>query len=213
MTLASSNSPASHTADAQALAGLCIAILLTDGFEQVEMTQPRQALEEAGAQTRLVSAKTGKVKGFNHDVAVDEFAVDLSFDGAYAQDFDAILLPGGALNADRIRILPAAQRLVQDAKEEGKPIAVICHGSWLLVSAGLVDGRTLTSWPSLQDDIRNAGGIWVDQEVVCDGNWVSSRKPEDIPAFNAAFIHVLQQRLLHSRQPRSGALPHAGRAG
>ncbi len=203
----------SQYVDHHPLTGMCIAILLTDGFEQVEMTAPRQALEAAGANIRLVSAKSGKVKGFNHDTAADEFAVDLTFEEAYAQDFDALLLPGGALNSDQIRIMPGAQRLVQEADEEGKPIAVICHGSWLLVSAKLVDGRTLTSWPTLQDDICNAGGTWIDQEVVNDGNWISSRKPDDIPAFNDAFIQLLQQRKTQSMHLRQGEPPHVGPAG
>ncbi len=182
----------------QPIAGTNIAILVTDGFEQVELTGPREALENAGATTRIVSAKHGKVQGFNHDVKADQFDVDLTFDEAYAEDFDGVLLPGGALNSDQIRVIPEAQRIVQGMQEDGKPIAVICHGAWLLVSAGLVEGRTMTSWPTLQDDIRNAGGNWVDQEVVIDGNWVSSRKPDDIPAFSQAVVECLTQRVAAS---------------
>jgi protease I len=176
------------------LNGMNIAILVTDDFEQVEMTEPRQALEEAGANPKIISSKRGKVQGFNHDVKADQFEVDLTFDEAEPDDFDAVLLPGGAINADQIRIIPQAQQFVRRMQEEGKPIAVICHAPWLLVSAGLVQGRTLTSWPSIQDDIRNAGGTWVDQEVVVDENWVSSRKPADIPAFNDKMLGLLSER-------------------
>jgi protease I len=177
----------------QSLAGTTVAILVTDGFEQAELTGPREALENVGATTRIISGQHGKVQGFNHDARADAFDADLTFDEASPDDFNAVLLPGGAFNSDRIRIIPQAQRFVQDMQETGKPVAVICHGAWLLVSAGLVKGRTVTSWPTLQDDIRNAGGNWVDQEVVVDGNWVSSRKPDDIPAFNQAFIDLLAQ--------------------
>ncbi|MDB5764832.1 MAG: type 1 glutamine amidotransferase [Herminiimonas sp.] len=178
----------------QSLDGMNIAILVTDDFEQVELTGPKTALEGAGATTKIISAKRGKVQGFNHDVKADQFDVDLTFSEADSQDFDAVLLPGGVINADQIRIIPEAQHIVHGMQQDGKPIAVICHGAWLLVSAGLVKGRTLTSWPTLQDDIRNAGGNWVDQEVVVDGNWISSRKPSDIPAFNEKVIETLSQR-------------------
>ena len=181
------------------LSGCKVAILVVDGFEQVEMTQPRQALQQAGAQTTLVSQKSGEVQGFNHTDKADRFKVDATFDECKPEDFDAVLLPGGAVNADAMRIIPQAQQFVQALDQAGKPIAVICHGGWLLVSAGLplgrfirngylVKGRTLTSWPTLQDDVRNAGGQWVDREVVRDGNWVSSRKPQDIPAFNREML-------------------------
>jgi protease I len=173
------------------LNGLNIAILVTDGFEQAEFTEPKKALEEAGATTTVVSSKHGKVQGFKHDAKADQFDVDLTFDEADSKDFDAIVLPGGVMNADQIRIVPQARSIVQDAQQSGKPIAVICHGAWLLVSAGLTKGRTLTSWPTLQDDIRNAGGQWIDQEVVTDDNWVSSRKPDDIPAFNRKMIETI----------------------
>jgi protease I len=178
----------------QNLNGVNVAILLTDGFEQVEFTGPRDALQQHGASTRVISAQKGKVQGFNHLDKADQFDVDLSFDEASPDDFDAVLLPGGVANGDQMRIVPAAQRFVQAIDEAGKPIAAICHGGWLLVSAGLVEGRTLTSWPTLQDDIRNAGGNWVDQEVVVDGNLVTSRKPSDIPAFNDKMIDLMFQR-------------------
>lgn len=177
------------------LAGANVAILVTNGFEQVEFTEPRVALEQQGAATTVISIQRGNVQGFNHDVKADLFDVDLAFAEADPKDFDAVLLPGGVMNGDQIRIIPQAQRFVQQMDEDGKPIFAICHGAWLLVSAKLVEGRTLTSWPTLQDDIRNAGGNWVDQEVVVDGNLVSSRKPGDILAFNQKIVDVLFQRL------------------
>lgn len=172
----------------QDLGGCKVAILVVDGFEQVEMTAPRQALQDAGAQTTLISQKRGEVQGFNHTDKADRFKVDATFDECKPEDFDAVLLPGGAVNADALRIVAQAQQFVKAMDQAGKPVAVICHGGWVLVSAGLVKGRTLTSWPTLQDDVRNAGGTWVDREVVRDGNWVSSRKPQDIPAFNREML-------------------------
>jgi protease I len=172
----------------QNLGGMNVAILVTDGFEQVEFTEPRKALEQQGAITKVVSNKHGKVQGFNHHDKGDQFDVDLIFDQLDSLDFDAVLLPGGVINGDQIRMIPQAQEFVRALDEANKPIAVICHGPWLLVSAGVADEHTLTSWPSLQDDIRNAGGTWVDREVVVDGNLISSRKPDDIPAFNKAMV-------------------------
>ena len=177
------------------LASRTIAILVVDGFEQVEMTGPREALEQQGASTRIVSTARSPVQGFHHDKAADQFDVDLAFDETKAEEYDAILLPGGPINSDRIRNMPGAQKLVQDANRLGLPIAVICHGGWLLVSAGLVNGRTMTSWPTLEGDIRSAGGTWVDQEVVKDGNLISSRNPGDVPAFSNALIDELKQRM------------------
>ena len=184
------------------LKGTRVAILVTDGFEQVELTAPREALESQGVVTQIISQKPGKVQGFNHHDKADTFKVDATFDQAKADDFDAVLLPGGVINGDELRAIPQAQRFVQQIDEAGKPVFVICHGGWILVSAGLVDGRTMTSWPTLQDDIRNAGGTWVDEEVVVDGNWISSRKPDDIPAFNRKLIDLLHQR--HSGQSLGG---------
>lgn len=173
------------------LGGLNVAILLTDGFEQVEMTQPRAALEASGVVTRVLSSKKSPVQGYHHDHRGDFFDVDMTFDEAKADDFDALLLPGGAVNSIRIRSNLDAQRLVQEMDRQGKPIAVICHAAWLLISADLVKGRRMTSWPSLQADIEDAGGQWVNAEVVVNHNWVSSRKPDDIPAFNEAFKRLL----------------------
>jgi len=175
------------------LEGKKVAILVTNDFEQVEMTKPRQALDDAGAETYLISPAEGEVQGMNHDVKANRFKVDVPLDEANPADYDALLLPGGALNADELRINPKAQEFARHFDEEGKLIAVICHAPWLLVSANLVRGRTLTSWPTLKDDIRNAGGNWVDQEVVIDNNWVSSRGPKDIPAFNEKAIQLISE--------------------
>lgn len=169
-----------------------IAILVVDGFEQAELERPRRALSEAGVRTSIVSSKEGTVRGMNHDEKADTFDVDLTWAQADPADFTGVLLPGGVVNADAIRTDARAQAFVRSIEKSGKPLAVICHGPWLLISADLVRGRTLTSWPSLRDDLNNAGAHWIDQEVVLDGNWVSSRKPDDIPAFNEAFLTLLE---------------------
>jgi len=178
----------------KSLDGIRVAILVTNDFERVELTEPRQALEGAGAKTVIVSPQSGRLQSLNHDVKADLFDVDLTLDEANPDDFDAVLLPGGVVNADGLRMVAKAQEFVRRMNEAGKPIAVICHGPWVLVSAGLVRGRTLTSWPTLQDDIRNAGGNWVDSEVVCDENWVSSRGPRDLPAFNREMLSLFAER-------------------
>ncbi|MGU0966883.1 protease PfpI [Pseudomonas aeruginosa] len=175
----------------QSLHGKVVAALVTDGFEQVELTGPKKALEDAGATVRILSDKAGEVRGWNHHQPAEAFRVDGTFEDASLDDYDALLLPGGVINSDQIRSLAKAQELAIRAEQASKPVAVICHGAWLLISAGLVQGRTLTSWPSLKDDINNAGGHWVDQEVAVDGKLVSSRKPEDIPTFNRRFIEIL----------------------
>src|SRR5437660_11893109 len=177
----------------QSLAGMRVAILATDDCEQVELTEPREALDEAGARTTLIARKSGKSQGMKHDEKADPFDVDMMLDHANPEEFDAVLLPGGALNADALRVNNEAQEFVRYMDDSGKPIAVICHGPWLLVSAGLVDGRTLTSYHTIQDDIRNAGGQWLDKEVVRDQNWVSSRRPSDIPAFNREMISLFAE--------------------
>ncbi|BBP80723.1 MULTISPECIES: type 1 glutamine amidotransferase domain-containing protein [unclassified Pseudomonas] len=175
----------------QSIKGKRVALLVTDGFEQVELTGPKKALEDAGAIAEIVSASTGKVTGWNHTTPADSFAVDRTFDTARIDDYDALVLPGGVVNADTIRLDEMAQELVRDAARANKPIAVICHGAWLLASADLVKGKTLTSWPSLTDDLKNAGANWVDEEVVVDGKLISSRKPDDLPAFNRKLIEAL----------------------
>jgi protease I len=150
-------------------------------------------LDEAGARTTLISVKPGKIKGMQHDHLADEFDVEMTLEEADPEEFDAVLLPGGALNADALRVENAAQEFVRYMDDSGKPIAVICHGPWLLVSAGLVDSRTLTSYHTIEDDIRNAGGNWMDKEVIRDQNWVSSRQPSDIPVFNREMLNLFSE--------------------
>ena len=170
-----------------------IAILVDDLFEQAELAEPKQALEAAGATVHIVSPKGPQVTGMKHTDRGDSFAVDVPLAQARPEDYDGLVLPGGVVNADTLRTDAAAQKFAKAFDGAGKPIAVVCHGPWLLISAGLASGRTLTSWPSLQDDLRNAGATWVDREVVSDGNWTSSRKPDDLPAFNREFIAALQR--------------------
>ncbi len=192
---------------------LKVAILVSDGFEQSELTGPRDALRQYGCDTLIVSPGSGKVQGFRHHDKGEQFNVDLPLAQANAQDFDAVLLPGGVINGDQLRTIPEALRFVRDMDEDGKLVFVICHGGWVLVSAGLVDGRTMTSWPTLRDDIINAGGDWVDGEAVVDGNWVSSRKPDDIPVFNEKMIDLLQQKQAGTLQGRRGDQRGIGLAG
>lgn len=175
----------------QSLNGKRVAILVTDGFEQIELTGPKQALEQAGATVEILSDKEGQVKGWNHDKPADDFNVDQTFKAASIEQYDAVVLPGGVQNSDTIRIDLDAQHLVKTGTSAGKPIAVICHGGWLLVSAGLVRGKTMTSYKTLKDDLENAGANWVDKEVVTDGKLISSRQPDDIPAFNRELISAL----------------------
>lgn len=179
------------------LDGLRVAMIVFNYFEQVEMTSPRQALEDAGAQVTLISPNPGPLTAMNHDVDKgDTFQVDMNLDQANPNDFDAVHIPGGTVNADNIRINPKAQNFVRQFDSAGKPIASICHGPWLLVSSGLVKGRTLTSWPTIQDDIRNAGGNRVDQQVVQDRNLITSRGPQDLEAFNPALVSFFAQSLV-----------------
>lgn len=175
------------------LKGKRVAIIVTDGFEQIEMTSPREALDRAGAKTVLVSPKDGEVQGFTHHDRSEKFKVDLPLSKANASDFDALVLPGGVINGDALRIDKRAQQFAQEMDRAGKPIAVICHGGWLLISAGLVSGRRITTWPTLQDDMRNAGADWQDREVIRDRNLVSSRKPDDLPAFNRETIGAIAE--------------------
>lgn len=181
------------------LNGLRVAILATDGFEEAELVEPRKALDEAGAKTSVIAPRRGKIQGMKHDVKAGSVEVDLTFAEADADQFDAVLLPGGALNADALRMVEPARAFVRKIDSHRKPIAVICHGPWLLVSSGLTFERTLTSYFTIQDDIRNAGGIWVDQEAVQDRNWISSRKPDDIPAFNRKIISVFGEAKAHAK--------------
>src|SRR5499426_1604774 len=170
------------------LKGLKVAILIEDGFEQVELVEPRKALNQAGAETRIVSPKGEQVRGWNFRNWGDKFHVDVDLEQARADEFDALLLPGGVMNPDKLRMSPNAVEFVKHFFDNGKPIAVICHGPWTLVEAEVVRGLTMTSYPSLKTDLRNAGANWVDQEVVVDRGIVSSRKPDDIPAFNRKMV-------------------------
>ena len=172
------------------LQGMRVAILATDGFEQSELLKPREALEEAGARCDVLTPEGKDIYGMKHHDKADTIDADGSLKDAKAADYDAVLLPGGVVNADALRIVPEAQKFVREIDAAEKPIAVICHGPWLLISAQLMKGRSLTSWPTLRDDIVNAGGTWQDREVLNDRNWVSSRKPDDIPAFNRAMIEL-----------------------
>jgi len=170
-----------------------VAILVTDDFEQSELTEPKKALEEAGATALIVSPHAGEIQGMNHDEKADRFGVDQVLAEADPEQFDAAVLPGGALNADALRVLPEAKNFITAIDRAGKPIAVICHGPWLLASAGLVSGRKMTSYHTIHDDLRNAGADWQDVEVLRDRNWVSSRKPADLPAFNRAMLALFAE--------------------
>jgi protease I len=175
------------------LDGKRVAMLVSNGFEQVEMTGPRQALEDAGAKVDLVSPVEGKVKAWQHDHWGDEFHVDVPLDRARPEDYDALVLPGGVMNPDHLRMNDGAVRFARSFMTAEKPVAAICHGPWLLVEADVVRGRTMTSWPSLQTDLENAGATWVDREVVTDHGLVTSRKPDDIPAFNRKMIEEIAE--------------------
>ena len=174
---------------AQKLSGKKVAILVENGFEQSELAEPKKALEEAGAETDIVSpAKGSKVKGWQHGDWGDEFSVDVRLDDADAGDYDALLLPGGVMNPDKLRRNERVQEFVRAFFDSNKPVAAICHGPWTLIDAGCVEGRKLTSYATIQEDLKNAGAQWVDKEVVVDNGLVTSRQPEDIPAFNRKMI-------------------------
>lgn len=177
-----------------------VAILATDGFEEVEMTEPRKALDDAGAETKLVSPGEGPVKAWNFTDWGDIFLVDTPLEIARPESFDALLLPGGVINPDTLRTMPDAVAFVKAFFDAGKPVAAICHGPWTVIEAGAARGRRMTSWPSLKTDLRNAGAEWVDQEVVVDRGLVTSRKPDDIPAFNREMIELFATARGRSRQ-------------
>lgn len=174
----------------QPLKNIRVAILATDMFEEAELKKPQEALEKAGAITEIIAPKEPEIMAARHFDKASSYTVDRLLSEANPADYDALLLPGGALNADQLRVEPYAQKFVQQFDAADKPIAMICHAPWLMVSAGLVKDRTLTSYHTIADDMRNAGGIWMDKEVVHDGNWISSRQPSDIPAFNKAMIKL-----------------------
>ena len=177
------------------LKGRKVAILATDGVEQVELVEPRKALDAAGAVTHLIAPQEGAIQGMNHDEKGDMLPVDRALAQVRAAEYDALLLPGGVKNPDTLRTIPAAVQFVREFMLSEKPVAAICHGPWMLVEADAVSGRTLTSWPSLKTDIGNAGGRWVDQAVVVDEQLVTSRKPDDIPAFSATIVREFGNRL------------------
>jgi len=182
------------------LEGMKVAIMVTDDFEEVELTEPKRALDEAGAETVIVAPHGGRVQGFKHDTKADSFQVDKTLSEVGPDDFDAVVLPGGALNADALRVDKKAQEMVQGIDRAQKPIAVICHGPWLLVSAGLTKGRRMTSYHTIQDDLKNGGALWEDSETVRDRNWVSSRSPRDLPAFNREMIALFSEHRGKSRR-------------
>jgi protease I len=185
------------------LAGKKIAILVADGFEQTELTEPRKALEEAGARTEIVSPAEGEVQGWHHDEKADTFPVDVPLDEANSNAYDGLVLPGGVRNPDQLRLEPSAVRFVEDFFTANKPVAAICHAPWILIDAGAVRGRQVTSWPSLKTDLKNAGGIWVDDEVVVDSGLVTSRKPDDIPAFNERMIEEFAMSTVTGKAARA----------
>ncbi len=170
-----------------------VAILVTDGFEEVELNKPRKALEDAGAQTKIVSPKTDSIKAWNHTDWGEKYSVDIPLSNANSNKFDALLLPGGVMNGDHLREQKDAVQFAGDFLESGKPTAVICHGSWTLIETGKLKGRKMTSYPSLKTDLENAGVEWVNEEVVTDRGLVSSRKPDDIPAFNSKMIEEFRE--------------------
>src|SRR5437867_4694668 len=170
------------------LKGKKVASRVADGCEQVEMTKPREALEDAGAETKIVSPKAGQIQGMHHADKGDKFDVDLTLEDARPEEFDALMIPGGLMNPDQLRSTEEALDFVRHFFEAGKPVAAICHGPQVLISAGLVRGRTMTSWPAIASDMRNAGANWVDEEVVVDNGLVTSRKPDDIAVFNKKMI-------------------------
>lgn len=196
-------------AQKQTLNGKKVAILVTDGFEEVELTEPRSALQAAGAGTDLVSPNDRTVKSFRHLDPGQDCKVDVRLTDANPDDYDALVLPGGVANPDALRNNPDAVRFVKSFADAGKPIAAICHGPWTLIEAGLAQGRKMTSWPSLKTDLRNAGAEWVDQEVVVDRGLVTSRKPDDIPAFNRKMIEEFAEGR-HGRGLSHGARASAG---
>ena len=183
------------------LEGLKVAILATDGFEQSELIEPRKALDEAGATTEVVAPKEGKLRGWNHKEWGREVDVDRALQSADPKSYDALVLPGGVMNPDNLRTNPHAVAFVKSFFESGKPVAAICHGPWTVIESGAAKGHRMTSWPSLKTDLRNAGAEWVDEEVVVDGKLITSRKPDDLPAFNRAIIEVFSGARAAERTP------------
>jgi protease I len=181
------------------LSGFRVAVLATDGFEESELTEPVKALKQAGAYVEIISLKPGKIQGFKHDVRGKKVTVDKTIAEVSADDFDGVHLPGGTMNADAMRMVPEVQNFLRSMQEEGKPIGAICHAPWELISAGLVSGRRLTGYKTIQDDVKNAGGDWVDAAVAQDNNWVTSRQPDDLPAFNKSLVDLFAQSAMAHR--------------
>ena len=194
---------------AEQLSGKRVAALVANGFEQVELVEPRKALQAAGATVHVVSPEPDAVRGWNHTEWGDEVRVDKRLEQARAGDYDALLLPGGVMNPDKLRMNPQAVSLVRQFFDDGKPIAVICHGAWTLVEADVVRGLRMTSYPSVKTDLRNAGAEWVDEEVVVDRGVVSSRKPADLPAFNRKMVEEFAEGAHGRAGTRDGARTHA----
>jgi protease I len=190
---------------AGSLQGKKIAFLATTGVEQVEYTEPRKAVEDAGAQVDLISLEPGSIQAWNHFDHADQFTVDKTASEADAGDYDALVLPGGVANPDQLRLNAAAVAFTRAFFETGKPVGVICHGPWTLIDADVVRGRTITSWPSLRTDLRNAGANWVDEECVTDSGMVSSRKPADLPAFCAKIVEEFAERKHVEQAERTAA--------
>jgi protease I len=186
------------------LQGKRVAFLATDMVEQVELTEPWKAVQDEGATSELVSLEDGEIQGFNHYDKADTFKVDRTVEEASADDYDALVIPGGVGNPDTMRLDENAVEFTRQFFEQGKPVGVICHGPWMLVEAGVLRDRTVTSWPSLRTDIRNAGGNWVDQEVVVEDGLVTSRKPDDLPAFNAKIVEEFAEGR-HAKQAEKAA--------
>jgi len=186
------------------LKGKKVAILATDGFEQSELAEPMNALENAGATAHIVSPKAGAIKGWKHTEWGDSFAVDATLDDADPHHYDALVLPGGVMNPDKLRRDPKVQQFVRSFFDEGKPVGAICHGPWTLIDAGVVKGRKVTSYETIQTDLENAGATWVDQEVVVDNGLVTSRKPDDLPAFNRKLIEEIAEGR-HASRAMAGA--------
>lgn len=182
------------------LSGKRVAILATDGFEQVELTEPLQALKSAGARVEIVAPGSGTIQGFNHHDKADTVSVDRPLEDAHGEDYDALMLPGGVINPDALRLEPSAISFIRHFVQARKPIAAICHGPWTLINADGVKGRRVTSWPSLEADLRNAGAEWVDQEVVVDRGLVTSRRPDDLPSFCTAMVEEFSEGR-HEQQP------------
>ena len=189
-TTTSKSNPAGASGTSDRLRGVRVAILATDGFEQAELMEPRRALDAAGADTAVISPKQGKVRGWKMKEWGEEVEVDQALDAADPKNYDALLLPGGVINADALRMQPKAVKFVKAFFDDDKPVGVICHAPWALIESGVVRGHRMTSWPSLKTDLTNAGAQWVDEEVVVDGKLVTSRKPDDIPAFNREITRL-----------------------